>query len=239
MLATPSLYRRANKVSFDTVKRTFFASSTDHTTLVANAKIHRVGDDKYGKRTYILIPDGTDIDLALKVDKLHLGRIFADKNYIYGAKVVQRSLGSHSDVCKRLLDMALEDSMSQGEDPVALASLHGLSRWLVEGIEGKNEIALLNELKNSDEKSFEACKAIATGIPRAGHSVVGQGTYRDAESAWRNLANEYVVSLKMSDEANLYQENDAKLVGIDHLADTSKEGMMGAGGSMARFIFNS
>jgi len=238
MFLTPSINRTATKLAFGTAKRTFFASSTDHTTLVTNAKVHRVGDDKYGKRTYILIPDGTDIDLALKVDKLHLGRIFADKNYIYGAKVVQRSLGSHSDVCKRLLDMALEDSKSQGEDPVALASLDGLSRWIVGGIEGKNEIAHLNELQASDEKSFEACKSIATGIPRPGHSVVGQGTYRDAEIAWRSLATEY-VTLKMSDEANLYQGNDAQLVGIDHLADTSREAMMGAGGSMARFIFNS
>lgn len=238
MVLTPILNRVSIRTAFRTATRSFFASSTDHTTLVTNAKVHRVGDDKYGKRTYILIPDGTDVELALKVDKLHLARLSADGNCIFGSKVVQRTLGSHNEVCKRLLDMALEDSKSQGDDPVAIAAIDGLSRWIVGGIEGKNKIALLNELKGSDETSYEACKAIATGIPRPGHSVVGQGTYRDGEGGWGQLATEY-INLNMSDEANLYLENGGKLVGIDHLADTSREGMMGAGGSMARFTFNS
>ena len=68
-------------------RRTFFASSTDHTTLLANAKVHMITNDgsgdKYGERSYILIPDGTDVDLALKVDKLHLARLKANKNFIY------------------------------------------------------------------------------------------------------------------------------------------------------------
>uniref|UniRef100_A0A7S3PWW3 Uncharacterized protein n=1 Tax=Chaetoceros debilis TaxID=122233 RepID=A0A7S3PWW3_9STRA len=183
--------------------RTFFASSTDHTTLLANAKVHMITNngsgDKYGERSYILIPDGTDVDLALKVDKLHLARLKANKNLIYHAKVVQRSLGKPADVCTSLLEAALKDANSQGEQPIALASLTGLTKWVAGGIEnisnndnggnssdgGENSSiviqSLLKDLQSSDEKIFEAVKSIATGIPRPGHSVVGQGTYRDAE----------------------------------------------------------
>jgi len=235
MIASPLLTRASSQISLRAT-RSFFASSTDHTTLVSNAVIHRIGDE-YGKRSYILIPNGTDVELALKVDKLHLARLSADRNYIYGAKAVQRSLGTQAEVCKRLLEMALKDSKSQGEEPVALASLEGLSKWIKAGIEGKYDIATLKQLEASDQKSYEACKSIATGVPRPGHSVVGQGTFRDAEFGWVQLATEY-VSLNMSQEAELYQENGATLVGIDHMADTSREGMMDAGGSMARFTFD-
>jgi hypothetical protein len=79
-------------------KRTFFASSTDHTSLLKNATVHRINItedpnncESYGKRQYILIPNGTDLNLALKVDKLHLARISADRNFIYGAKVLYRN----------------------------------------------------------------------------------------------------------------------------------------------------
>ena len=217
-----------------TVIRSFFASSTDHTDLLSNAIIHRIGDDAYGKRSYVLIPHGTDLDLALKVDKLQLARIFADRNYIYGAKVVQRTLGSQTKVCKSLLELALEDSKSQGESPIALASLDGLSKWVTNSAEGA---AHMKQLENMDQTVYEACKAIATGVPRPGHSVVGQGTYRDGETGWTDLASNY-VKFKQSEEALLYGDNGGKFVDIDHLADTSRENMMGAGGAIARFTFD-
>lgn len=244
------------------LRRTFFASSTDHTTLLANAKVHMIAndgsDDKYGERSYILIPDGTDVDLALKVDKLHLARLKASKNFIYHAKVVQRSLGTPAEVCTSLLEAALKDAKSQGEQPIALASLSGLTQWVAGGIEkisnndnngdnssdeGENSSiviqSLLKDLQSRDEKTFEAVKSIATGIPRPGHSVVGQGTYRDAEKGWRQLAHEF-VTLGLSEESELYQipSSGGVLDSIDYLADTSREGLMDAGGSMARFKFD-
>lgn len=220
------------------LKRTFFASSTDHTNLVANAKVHLIGDDPYGKRTYILLPDDTDLDLALKVDKLHLARLHANQNMIYGAQVVQRSLGTQSEVCKSLLDAALKDARLKGEDPIAMASLEGFCKWIRSGIEGKVEIDKLKEMKENDEVSYEACKAIATGIPRPGHSVVGQGTYRDAEKGWVWLAHEF-VDKELSSESELYKSNGGTLQWIDTMADMSREGLIDSGGSMARFIFKS
>lgn len=220
-----------------TQSRSFFASSTDHTNLLSNAIVHRVGD-KHGERSYVLIPDGTDVELALKVDKLQLARLFANGNHIFGGKVIQRTLGTHAEVCKPLLQMALEDSKSLGDNAIAISSLDGLTKWVAGGIEGEHDIETLKNLESQDTVSYEACVSIATGIPRPGHSVVGQGTYRDAESGWCQLATEF-VNLKRTDcESSLYQQNGGNLVGINHLADTSREGLMAAGGSMARFEFN-
>ncbi len=227
----------SNALRFRSINRSFFASSTDHTNLLANANVHRVGE-KHGERSYILIPDGTDLELALKVDKLQLARIFADGKHIYGAKVVQRTLGTYAEVCKPLVKMALDDAMSQGEEPIALASINGLSKWVVGGIDGDHDIKSLGILESDDASIYEACVAIATGVPRPGHSVVGQGTYRDGEIGWTRLASEF-VSLKNHDgESLLYEQSGGQLIGIDYLADTSREGLMEAGGAMARFRFN-
>lgn len=242
--------RNLNKTSrkIGSVKRFFFASSTDHTTLLSNATAHRILQDENnprGPRQYILVPDGTPLDLAKKVDKLHLARLSADGNLILHAKVVQRSLGSHAHVCKTLLEMALIDASSDGETPQALASLDGLCKAISDAIQNeKQEVeesvgnisSMLAALKANDEGSYEAVKSIATGIPREGHSVVGQGTYRDGEQGWKELAQEYVRS-GSSSEAQLYLSNGAKLIGIEHLGDTSREGLMDAGGSLAKFDF--
>jgi len=232
-------------------KRNFFASSTDHTTLLSNATVHCITKDedgKYGPRQYILLPNDTPLDLAMKVDKLHLARLSADKNYIFGAKVVQRTLGSHKIVCKCLLDMALTDASSQGENPVAVASLTGLCRWVSKAIEEEESMegdvssqpsnihTAISSLRANNENLYEAVKAIATGIPRPGHSVVGQGTYRDGESGLKDLAEIY-LNEEMSDEAELYKDSGAKLIGIDYLSDMSRESLVDMGGSMARFTF--
>ena len=89
----------------------------------------------------------------------------------------------------------------------------------------------------SAEVAIEAAKAIATGVPRPGHSVVGQGTFRDGQDLWKELAHEYVVTVGGSAEANLYQQQGGNLVGIEHLADTSPANMKAAGGAIARFYF--
>jgi len=235
--------RKLNEPSrkIGTLKRFFFASSTDHSTLLSKATAHRILENESnpnGPRKYILVPDGTPLDLAKKVDKLHLARLSADGNLIYDAKVVQRSLGSHADVCKPLLEMALTDA--KDEAPQALASLEGLCKAISDAIQGQDDgsniSSMLADLKANDAGSYEAVKSIATGIPREGHSVVGQGTYRDGEQGWKELAKEYVSS-GLSVEAQLYTTNGGKLIGIEHLADTSREGLMDAGGSLAKFQF--
>lgn len=242
--------------SISSFSRTFFASSTDHTTLLSNATVHCISEadnasSGSGLRQYILLPHGTPLDLAKKVDKLHLARLYTNRNVIYGAKVVQRSLGTESDVCMPLLNAALDDFTSKGEnDAVALASLEGLCKWVSNAVvqneemqkdDGKNECedkihTTLAQWRVDNQTMYEAIKAIATGVPRPGHSVVGQGTYRDGEQGWKELAEMYIED-GMANEGMLYEKGGGELNGIDHLADTSREGLTYAGGSMARFKF--
>ncbi len=259
-------------------RRTFFASSTDHTTLLSNATVHCIdGDDddddddtnnNNGKKQYILLPHDTPLDLAIKVDKLHLARLLltnqsnvnqSNVNIIHGAKVVQRTLGSKADVCKPLLDRALDDIHiqskslpSENNNPIALAALDGLCEWVSKAIKENedsnnnsnsnsnsniHETILKWKLENEEGYDYEAIKAIATGIPRPGHSVVGQGTYRDGANGWIELATLYVNESGLADEGNLYQGSGGTFVGIEYLADTSREGLAEYGGALARFEF--
>jgi hypothetical protein len=226
-------------------KRNFFASSTDHTTLLTNAFVHCIANEQSGERQYVLIPNDTPLDLAMKVDKLHLARLKCNGNVIYGAKVVQRTLGTEVDVCMPLLEAALRDIKVKNDDALAMASLDGLCQWVSKAIENNESEELfddeeiqstLTKWREDDPHLYGAVKAIATGEPRPGHSVVGQGTYRDGQSGWMELAHQY-ISQDMASEAILYEKGGATLECIDHLANTSRESLIYAGGAMAKFKF--
>jgi hypothetical protein len=124
-------------------KRPFFASSTDHTTLLQNAEVHRLVGQGVGSGgtveaapcQYVLVAQGTEVGLVQKVPQLHLARLWWDPstNTIYGAKVVNRTLGSIPEVCPRLLDAALKDAKVAATAKLstlpiqARSTLHGLS----------------------------------------------------------------------------------------------------------------
>ncbi len=95
---------------------------------------------------------------------------------------------------------------------------------------------------------LDAVRAIATGIPRPGHSVVGAGTYRDGKDGWISLAWEYsnlaTVPFNSSstgvtglEEVSLYKSRDGEVASIDHLASVEAEYLKVAGGAMARMFF--
>ena len=217
-------------------KRTFFASSTDHTTLVEQAVVHRIGDDAYGTREYVLVPNNIPLEFVKKDGKLKLASLHAKQNVIFGAKVNTRSIGSMVDVCGSLMDAALQDAASQGEQPQGLASLDGLCEWVAKGIADEEEIELLEKIQNNDPKSYEAVVAIATGVPRESHTVVGMGTFRDGQYVWGELAKEF-VRRKLGEEPVLYESKGGEMVSIEHLADHSEGYIETAGGAMARFFF--
>jgi hypothetical protein len=100
----------------------------------------------------------------------------------------------------------------------------------------KNSSQVLVQLEHNDMVAYEAVKAIATGIPRPGHSVVGAGTFRDGEAGWKALAKEY-IDLGLATEVNLYQTMGGRVVSIEHLADTNADYLDSAGGAMARLFF--
>lgn len=227
---------RCIKCSHGVGIRSFFASSTDHTTLVENAVIHRIGDDSYGTREYALVPQDIPLELAKKDYKLKLACIYANRNVLFGTKVIAKSVGTMEEVCSGLVDAALEDASSQGEQPQGLATLHGLSDWVVRGIEEKEEIEVLTRLQERDPQTYEAVVAIATGVPRESHTVVGMGTFRDGQYGWGELAKEY-CRRKLGDEVRLFESKGGELVAIEHLADHSEDYIKSAGGAMARFFF--
>jgi len=153
-----------------------------------------------------------------------------------------------------LLEAALNDCAVEGEQPHALAALNGLSTWVQSSLENNEDASsssnVLKEMKSNAENNndpnskvvLEAITAIATGIPRPGHSVIGVGTYRDGKDAWQALAKEY-ASLPTTDEyyntkeATLYRTAGGEILNIEHLADTNEAYLKEAGGAMARFIF--
>ena len=107
-------------------------------------------------------------------------------------------------------------------------------------------------LENETDRmlSLNAVRAIATGVPRPGHSVVGAGTYRDGKEAWMSLAWEYcrlassnppsphsVGHRRGLEEVILYQSRDGEVATIEHLAHTQPDYLKEAGGAMARIFF--
>jgi len=99
---------------------------------------------------------------------------------------------------------------------------------------------------------LEAVRAIATGHPRPGHSVVGAGTYKDGRRGWVALAREYAqlainpnaltldasyVTRRGLEEVTLYKSRDGEITAIEHLAHTQPEYLREAGGAMARVFF--
>eukprot|EP00579_Thalassiosira_antarctica_P010247 CAMPEP_0201911164 /NCGR_PEP_ID=MMETSP0903-20130614/2222_1 /ASSEMBLY_ACC=CAM_ASM_000552 /TAXON_ID=420261 /ORGANISM="Thalassiosira antarctica, Strain CCMP982" /LENGTH=368 /DNA_ID=CAMNT_0048445855 /DNA_START=26 /DNA_END=1132 /DNA_ORIENTATION=+ len=99
---------------------------------------------------------------------------------------------------------------------------------------------------------LEAIRAIATGEPRPGHSVVGAGTYKDGMKGWVACAREYsqlatnpnsvsldasLVGRKGLEEMALYQSRGGEVTKIEHLAHTQPEYLREAGGAMARLFF--
>jgi hypothetical protein len=213
--------------------------------LFPDAFIHRRGDHPYGSREYLLVqpapseeqndksrvtgPDGRQLQI--------LASLNAHRNIVFGAavKVEQSTL---LDLCPPLLRASLEDCSADGEQPQAVSTLHGLSAWVRACLQGESSSTALELLRCENETVvLQAVTAIATGIPRPGHSVVGQGTYRDGATGWEALAKEFVLTQTISEECQLYQSSGAELVQIELLADTNPAYLASAGGAMARFFF--
>jgi len=108
---------------------------------------------------------------------------------------------------------------------------------------------------------YDAIRAVATQIPREGHSVVGFGTYRDARSGWTELAREYATlssssssssslvdvnnddtssrssSSSSSREAGLFLNFNGIFSQVEYNGDADEAYLKEAGGAMARFFF--
>ncbi|VEU39681.1 unnamed protein product [Pseudo-nitzschia multistriata] len=218
--------------------------------ILEHYRIHR--REKEGtngtSREYLLLPPDVYVPQVIQDPSLPAAALFAHSNILFGA----RSFHGYdmADVCLPLVRAALEESemVEHGQQPQAVASLTGLSEWVATCLDNDrygesqtlmrlagHDVASENE-KKGNSVSLEAVRAIATGVPRPGHSVVGQGTFRDGQEAWKELAKEF-AGLGLSEEVNLYEKQGGNLVGIEHLADRSPDNMKNAGGAMARLFF--
>jgi hypothetical protein len=190
-------------------------------------RVLRIGDE-YTSREYLLLPAGTN-------DRRDaLASLRAHRNILFGAKLLQPPPEDTAvdewtlpNVAGPLVERALDDCSAQGEQVQAVGALYGLSAWVTQHWD---ELSL----DIDDDIAKQAAYAIATGIPRPGHSVVGQGTFRDGAEAWKRLAEAY---LPHAMESQLYLKHGAQLLHVEHLADTSPAYLQSAGGAMARFLF--
>lgn len=202
-------------------RRSFFASSTDHTRLLNEAEVHRLDDnntidDSSGTvRQYVLVDYGMDVETVRKVPQLHLGRLFLlDGKIIYGAKVVNETLGDCTNVCGRLLEAALEDarkvasSSGDGDSIQALATLHGLSDYVLQQADVSASVTAIAQ--NKSESTNDA-------------------------QAWESMCRDFVEA-GQSSEAILYQAHGGTLSHVEHQRDTSDYANTCAG-SMAVFRF--
>ncbi|KAL3940912.1 MAG: hypothetical protein SGBAC_004625 [Bacillariaceae sp.] len=243
MLATLSrIGRRLGRSGHGILPQTSSRSSSSIQTdlpdlafILKNFTIHQIENPKNGSTEYVLLPpEKTLSDISID-PSLKFASIFRHRNIVFAARSF-RDKYSLAEICLPLVDVALKEAGENGDQPQALASLSGLCDWIDSAIRGDVDSEELSRLQQNDQASFDAVQAIATGIPRSGHSVVGVGTYRDAENGWKSLSKEYVLQ-GMSEECNLYEQRDARLVDIELMADQSSSYLQSAGGAMARLFF--
>lgn len=132
---------------------------------------------------------------------------------------------SLSSVGKPLIRAARNELKLRGcERVVAVAPLTGLCAWVraERAWEGLDAAA-----PDYDAEQPEAVEAVAKGVPRAGHSVLGVGTYRAARPPFERLAMTYAnASLADADaELAMYASSGAVLERV-HWMHATDEGAL-------------
>lgn len=188
--------------------RSFFASSTDHTRLMANAEVHCLEHLSVKGKQYVLVAEGMDLEMVKKVPQLHLARLFLDHDVMFGAKVVNRTLGDPVDVCGRLVDSARHDGAKQ-----ARCTLHGLSDFVLKTSSPDERIVALANGKQLDYSNDD-----------------------DVRDQWDSYARDFIASQQCL-EGNLYIDKGGMLVDILHQQDES-EFANTCGKAMALFEFD-
>lgn len=218
--------------SIPSTRRTFFASSTDHSTLLQTAEIHKLQEHQSNSDhcQYVMVAEGMDADMVQKVPQLHLARLFRNGTTLFGAKVVNSTLGAPKEVCGRLVDAALED-IPTSTTIQAKSSLRGLSEWVQKGLvvdDGGTSIAALSSFNE------EQIKAIQAGFLAYNKSNIDNALFELGKQSWEDLAHEFLTR-ELGDEAALYQSKGFALPEIIHHADES-DYASSSGGAMALFI---
>lgn len=216
--------------------------------LFPDATIIGRGIHPYGSREYMLvqstIPEDAPTEHVVNHEgtKMHiLAALRANRNVMFGAVSNVAAL-KIQEICQPLLEKALQDCNTTGEQPQALAALHGLCKYACSmidlgGVEGpKQSETIKGIVEDNDWLTLQCVTSIASGIPRPDSTVVGPITHKNAGDGWYNFAKEF-VKVGLADECELYKSAGAEFIDIELLADTNKDYMAQAGGAMARLFW--
>ena len=134
-----------------------------------------------------------------------------------------------------LVRAALDELKARGaERVVAVAPLAGLCAWVVEHKLWEKLDAIAPD--HSPEQAG-AVEAVAKGIPRPGHSVLGQGTYAAAQSAFERLASAYVAQAvgrpDPDSESAMFVHAGGEVLGINWMQATDEESLRDCAGCTA------
>lgn len=236
-------------------RRPFFASSTDHTRLLADAEVHRLPSSKGNNiQQYVMAAEGMEAAMIEKVPQLHLARLFVQSSHdggssptvmLFGAKVINKTLGSPTDVCGKLVDAALADVAASAVTIEARGTLHGLSDWVLEGMRTIQQ----EEEGNADSEKHASLKILSTippdsdeymavdAIARSRQSgLVETAVYVKGRTAWEQLALEFVAR-GLSPDAALYESRGATTTAIVHQADDCSTYAGTSGAALAKLKF--
>ena len=132
-----------------------------------------------------------------------------------------------------LIQAAREELQQRGvERVVAVAPLPGLCDWIVACTAWENA--------NFDADQAGAVEAIAKGIPRPGHSVLGQGTYKAGRGAIETLAMKYATTVLMSDadaEVAMFSAAGAEPAGVNYMHATDPDSLRDCAGCTVSLRF--
>ena len=164
--------------------------------------------------------------------------------------IVLKGLMYGEEVTPTMDTMIYDGDRSRKEESSKLPSGKRANQRIETNYESFTTLAMKDESQRLS--MLEAVRAIATGQPRPGHTVVGAGTFRDGRRGWVALAREYsqlainpnalaldasYVRTKGLEEVALYKSREGEVTDIEHLAHTQPEYLREAGGAMARVFF--
>lgn len=136
-----------------------------------------------------------------------------------------------------LVNAARDELMDRGADRVlAVAPLTGLCAWVVE-----NEMwtKLDRQRDDFDEEQIGAVEAVAKGLPRPGHSVLGHGTFKAARPAFEDLAAAYVAHCVSNPdtEVAMFASAGAEVMGINWMQATDPDALKDCAGCTVHMKF--
>ncbi|KAJ1454564.1 hypothetical protein M885DRAFT_521457 [Pelagophyceae sp. CCMP2097] len=130
-------------------------------------------------------------------------------------------------ICGGLASRAAEEMKEFGaKDVSAVSLLPGLCDW----------VQVAEAWQRFPPPGRDAVEAVAKRRPRPGHSVLGAGTFKDAEAAWKTLALGY-AECTTEGEALMYRSAGARLIGVNYMHETSEEALNASAGTTAIYAF--